>query len=87
MRTRLILAKGANHAQINPLSTHSRCVHLENARWLKLVLEPLVAALRRRVSAKTKVAHAPKCALAMPTTAASSSPMMCIMPKRNHRRR
>ena len=29
MRTRLILAEGANHAQINPPSTHSRCVHLE----------------------------------------------------------
>ena len=29
MRTRLILAEGANHAQIDPPSTHSRCVHLE----------------------------------------------------------
>ena len=29
MRTRLILAEGTNHAQINPPSTHSRCVHLE----------------------------------------------------------
>ena len=29
MRTRLILAEGANHAQINPPSAHSRCVHLE----------------------------------------------------------
>ena len=29
MRTRLILAEGANHAQINPPSTHSQCVHLE----------------------------------------------------------
>ena len=29
MRTRLIPAEGANHAHINPPSTHSRCVHLE----------------------------------------------------------
>ena len=29
MRTRLTLAEGANHAQIDPPSTHSRCVHLE----------------------------------------------------------
>jgi hypothetical protein len=28
MRTLLILAEGANHARINPPSTHSRCVQL-----------------------------------------------------------
>ena len=50
MRTLVILAEGGNHAQINPLSTHSRCVHLECEMVEVAVLEPLLAALRRRVS-------------------------------------
>ena len=29
MRTLVIIAEGGNHAQINPPSTHSRCVHFE----------------------------------------------------------
>jgi hypothetical protein len=49
MRTRLILAEGANHAQINPPSAHSRCVHLE-CDEVEVVLEALLAALRRRAS-------------------------------------
>jgi hypothetical protein len=87
MRTRLILAEGANHAQINPPSTHSRCVHLECDEvevgprasrhfWQRCAGVPA-----------NQGCHAPKCAMAMPTTAASSPPMVCIMPKRYCRRR
>ena len=87
MRTLLILAEGGNHPQINPLSTRSRCVHLE--------CEMVEVGPRATSGSATAYAgvsanqgcHAPKCALAMPTTAASSPPMVCIMPKRNHRRR
>ena len=50
MRTLVILAEGGNHAQINPPSTHSRDAYTSNARRLKLVLEALLAALRRRAS-------------------------------------
>ena len=51
MRTRLILAEGANHAQINPPSTHSRCVHLEcDEVEVGPRGEALLAALRRRAS-------------------------------------
>ena len=52
MRTRLILAEGGNHAQINPPSTHSRCVHLE-CEMVEVgprAASRLLAALRRRVS-------------------------------------
>ena len=50
MRTRLILAEGANHAQINPPSTLIADAYTSNATRLKLVLEPLLAALCRRAS-------------------------------------
>ena len=85
MRTRLILAESANHAQINPPSTHSRCVHLE-CDEVEVGPRGTSGSACAGVPAN-QGCHAPKCAMAIPTTAASSPPMVCIMPKRNHRRR
>ena len=82
MRTLLILVEGANYVQINPPSTHSRCVHLE---CKAVEVGPRgTSGSTTPACQQTKVAmhQRAKCAMAMTTTAASSPPMMCIMAKR-----
>ena len=94
MRTRLILAEGANHVQINPPSNHSRLadVYTSNALKLLFVLEAL------HWQRYAGVPAASRSALACTSMRADDAhdhhqgddltrcpPMVCIVPKRLRR--